>query len=89
MGVDFIVTGHPPHRSITVCGKRIVDVDVGMTPAYQENMPQALAFSRNGIVRLGADGTEKQFARFGSADERQGGQSGGPVRLQPRRRLAR
>jgi hypothetical protein len=69
--------------------ERIFDIDVGMTPAYQENMPQAVAFSRNGIVGLSADGTEKEFVRFGSAGRRQGDQSGGSVRLWPRRRLAR
>jgi len=67
VGVDFIVTGHTPHRAITVYGKRIFDIDVGMTPAYHENMPQALVFSRNGIAGLRADGTGKEFVRFGAS----------------------
>ena len=66
VGVDFIVTGHTPHRAITVYGKRIFDIDVGMTPDYGENMPQALVFSRKGIAGLRADGTSKEFVRFGA-----------------------
>lgn len=67
VGVDVIVTGHTYHSAITVYGKRIFDIDVGMTPTYGENMPQALVFSRNGISGLSADGTEKEFVRFRSA----------------------
>ena len=67
VGVEFIVTGHTPHRDITVYGKRIFDIDVGMTPAYGENMPQVLVFSGKGIVGLSADRTKKEFVRFGSA----------------------
>ena len=67
VGVVFIVTGHTPHRAITVYGKRIFDIDVGMTPAYDENMPQALVFGRNGIVGLRADGTGKELVRFGAS----------------------
>jgi hypothetical protein len=75
VGVDFIVTGHTVHDSIKVYGKRIFDIDVGMTPAYGENMPQALVFSRDGIVGFGADGSERRFVPFESADSRRGGQS--------------
>jgi hypothetical protein len=67
VGVDFIVTGHTPHRAIKVYGKRIFDIDVGMTPTYGENMPQALVFSRQGILGLRADGTGKEFVRFGAS----------------------
>ena len=67
VGVEFIVTGHTPHRAITVYGKRIFDIDVGMTPAYDENMPQALVFSRKGIVGLRADGAGREFVRFGAS----------------------
>ena len=66
VGVDFIVTGHTPHSSIKVYRNRIFDIDVGMTPAYGENMPRALLFSRDGIVGLAADGTEQRFVKFGS-----------------------
>jgi hypothetical protein len=71
VGVEFIVTGHTVHDSITVYGKRIFDIDVGM---YRENMPQALVFSRDGIVGFGADGTKREFERFESAGGRRGGQ---------------
>jgi hypothetical protein len=67
VGVEFIVTGHTPHRAITVYGKRIFDIDVGMTPAYDENMPQALVFSLKGIVGLRADGARREFVRFGAS----------------------
>jgi hypothetical protein len=60
-GVDYIVTGHTPHRSIKVYRNRIFDIDVGMTPACGENMPRALVFSRDGIVGLAADGTEQRY----------------------------
>ena len=89
VGVDFIVTGHTPHRAITVYGKRIFDIDVAMTPAYGENMPRALVFSQDGIVGLSADGTEQEFVPFGSAGRRQAGQSGGQIGRQPRHRSAR
>jgi hypothetical protein len=71
VGVGFIVTGHTPHDSITVYGKRIFDIDVGM---YRDNMPQALVFSRDGIVGCGADGTERSFVRFGSTGSRGSGE---------------
>ena len=67
VGVEFIVTGHTPHGDITVYGKRIFDIDVGMTPSYGENMPQALVFSRKGIVGLRADGTTRELVRFGAS----------------------
>jgi len=73
VGVDFIVTGHTAHRSITVYGNRIFDIDVSMC---RDNMPQALLFSRDGIVGLSADGKEREFVSFGSP------------KLQPRRRSA-
>jgi len=67
VGVDFIVTGHTPHRAITVYGKRIFDIDAGMTPRCGGNMPQALVFSRKGIVGLRADGTGRELVRFGAS----------------------
>jgi len=67
VGVDFIVTGHTPHRAITVYGDRIFDLDVGMTPAYGQNMPQALVFSRQGILGLRADGAAQEFVQFGAS----------------------
>ena len=67
VGVDFIVTGHTPHSAIKLYGKRIFDIDVGMTPACGEHTPQALVFTQEGIVGLDADGREKAFVRFGSA----------------------
>jgi len=67
VGVEFIVTGHTPHRAITVYGKQIFDIDAGMTPRCGGNMPQALVFSRKGIAGLRADGTSKEFVRFGAS----------------------
>jgi hypothetical protein len=67
VGVVFIVTGHTPHRAITVYGKRILDIDVGMTADYGENMPHALVLNRHGIVGLRADGTGREFVRFGAS----------------------
>ncbi len=70
VGVDFIVTGHTPHYSvdgIKVYHGRIFDIDVRMTPAYGENMPQALVFCREAVVGFGADGREHVFQRFRKA----------------------
>lgn len=67
VGVDVIVTGHTPHRAITVYGKRIFDIDAGMTPRCGGNMPQALVFSRKGVVGIRADGAAKEFVRFGTS----------------------
>ena len=67
VGVDFIVTGHTPHRAITIYGRRIFDIDVGMTPEYGENLPQALVFSRQGIQVLRADGSVHEFVQFGAS----------------------
>ncbi len=63
--MDFIVTGHTWHRTIKVYRNRIFNIDVGMTPAYGENMPRALVFSRDGIAGLAADGTERHFVKVG------------------------
>lgn len=62
VGVDYIVTGHTQHRSITAYGKRIFDIDVGM---YRGHPPQALVFTVDGVVGVGADGQEQSFLRFG------------------------
>jgi hypothetical protein len=70
VGVDFIVTGHTPHPSvdgIKVHGGRIFDIDVRMTPAYGENMPEALVFSDDAVVGFRADGRKHVFQRFGTA----------------------
>jgi hypothetical protein len=85
VSVDFIVTGHTAHDSITVYRNRIFDIDVSMC---RDNMPQALLFSRDGIVGLSADGTEQEFVSFGSTSGGQSGRSSGSPKLQPRRRSA-
>ncbi len=67
VGVDFIVTGHTPHSSvdgIKVYHGRIFDIDVRMTPAYGENMPQALVFCGDAVIGFRADGREHVFQRF-------------------------
>ncbi len=67
VGVDFIVTGHTPHYSvdgIKVYFGKIFDIDVRMTPAYGENMPQALVFSDHALVGFRADGRKHVFHRF-------------------------
>ena len=64
-GTDFIVTGHTVHRGrIERYGGRIFDIDVGMTPAYGGNLPQALVVSRNGIAAFDAKGREKELVPF-------------------------
>ena len=64
-GTDFIVTGHTMHRGrIVRYGGRIFDIDVGMTPAYGGNLPQALVVSRNGIAAFDANGREKELVPF-------------------------
>jgi len=64
VGVNYIVTGHTPHDSITVYGDRIFDIDVGMTPAYGEGVPQALVIDSGGISSIRADGGRTEFERF-------------------------
>ena len=67
VGVDFIVTGHTPHSSvdgIKVYHGRIFDIDVRMTPAYGENMPQALVFCGDAVIGFRADGREHVFQQF-------------------------
>ena len=67
-GTDFIVTGHTMHRGRVVSyGGRIFDIDVGMTPAYGGNLPQALIASRRGIAAFDANGGEKLLVRFEGA----------------------
>jgi hypothetical protein len=67
LGVDFVVTGHTPHRRITALGGCVFRIDAGMTPAYGEHEPQALVFSAAGAHALHADGTERLLASFGEA----------------------
>jgi hypothetical protein len=65
-GVDYIVTGHSVHPGkIFDYSKRIFDIDVGMTPAYGGNLPQALIVSRKGIAAFDANGREKTLVPFG------------------------
>jgi hypothetical protein len=62
--VNFIVTGHTPHKTIKTYANRIFDIDVGMTPQCGGNTPQALVFHRDGIMGFSADGTEATFAQW-------------------------
>jgi hypothetical protein len=64
VGVNYIVTGHTPHHTVTVYGERIFDIDVGMTPVYGEGMPQALVIEPSGISSIRADGGRTTFVRF-------------------------
>ena len=65
VGTDFIVTGHTMHRGrIERYGGRIFDIDVGMTPAYGGNLPQALIVSRKGIAAFDAKGREEVIVPF-------------------------
>ena len=67
-GTDFIVTGHTMHRGrIETFGERIFDIDVGMTPAYGANLPQALIASAQGIHGFDATGRERLLVPFGEA----------------------
>ncbi len=64
-GADFIVTGHTMHRGrIVSYGGRIFDIDVGMTPSYGGNLPQALIASRRGIAAFDAGGGENLLVPF-------------------------
>ena len=64
-GVDFIVTGHTMRSGrIVDYGKRIFDIDVGMTPSYGGNPPQALLVTGQGIAAFGADGSERMLTSF-------------------------
>lgn len=62
--VDFIVTGHTPHKTIKTYANRIFDIDIGMTPLCGGNTPQALIFHRKGIMGFSADGTETAFVQW-------------------------
>lgn len=61
VGVDCIVTGHTPHDEITCYGGRIFDLDVGMTPAYGENEPQALVLEGGRATAFSASGDERRL----------------------------
>jgi calcineurin-like phosphoesterase family protein len=57
VGVDFIVTGHTPHERITVYGKRVFDIDAGMTPVCGGYTPQALVLERDRACAFVMDGS--------------------------------
>jgi hypothetical protein len=56
LGVDLVVTGHTPHRHITVTGGRLIDIDVGMTPLCGGNQPEALVIAGGRVHALAASG---------------------------------
>lgn len=63
---DFIVTGHTMHPGKVVAyGDRIIDIDVGMTPTYGGNLPQALIATQRGIAAFDANGGERLLVPFG------------------------
>lgn len=67
IGVDYIVSGHTPHRGITAYGERIFRVDAGMTPAFGGNEPQALVFTPAGARVVRADAGDTALVSFGDA----------------------
>jgi hypothetical protein len=68
---DYIVTGHTPNLGgIRDYGGRIFDIDVGMTPAFGENPPQALLISTSGIATFSVEGEERQLAEFRPGEKR-------------------
>jgi hypothetical protein len=70
-GVDFIVTGHTMHPGNVVdYGGRIFDIDVGMTPGYGRNEPQALLVTEAGIASFMANGRERTLVGFPQREAR-------------------
>lgn len=64
LGVDYIVTGHTPHKKVTVFGGRIIDIDVGMSPRYGSNTPAALVITPSGISTHYVNGQIDELAKF-------------------------
>ena len=62
--VDYLVTGHTPHKKITSYFGRAFDLDVGMTPNYGANQPAALVIKKEGIFAFYVNDGEKQLVRW-------------------------
>ncbi len=60
LGVDYIVIGHTPQENgcIAVYHQRIINVDVGMSQCYGENVPAAVVFKNDGVHGFYADGRD-------------------------------
>jgi hypothetical protein len=64
LGVDFIVTGHTPHKKIEIFGGRIIDIDVGMCQRYGANTPAVLVINKSGISAYYTDGEINKLIKF-------------------------
>lgn len=65
LNVDYMVTGHTPHKEgIKIFGDRIIDIDVGMCPAYGANTPAALVIDKLGIRAHYVGNEEKSLIKF-------------------------
>ena len=65
LGMDFIVTGHTPHKGrIVSYFDRVFDIDVGMCPAYGENTPAAIVFKKDGVYGSYCGAGERKIVDF-------------------------
>ena len=64
LGADFIITGHTPHKKVEIYGGRIIDIDVGMCPAYGANTPTALVLKKEGIYVYPVGKPEELIIKF-------------------------
>lgn len=65
LGMDFIVTGHTPHKGrIVSYFDRVFDIDVGMCPRYGENAPAAIVFKKDGIYEFYCSVGERKLVDF-------------------------
>ena len=62
--VDFIVTGHTPHKEIEIFGDKIIDIDVGMCQKYGANTPAALVINKSGILAYYTNGKKDELIKF-------------------------
>lgn len=62
--IDFLVVGHTPHDEIISYYDKIFDIDVGMTPAYGENVPAAIVFKKEGIYQFDVEVGEEKIAEI-------------------------
>lgn len=52
LGLDFVVFGHTPKQEIEMYHNVLFDIDVGMSEAYGERDPSAIAFKKNGVFAV-------------------------------------
>jgi len=66
LGIDYIVIGHTPSRDglMRAYGKKIFNIDIGMTPRYGGNDPGAIVINQEGIFASYYKKGEKQLVSF-------------------------